>query len=254
MKIVHISDVHVGDSPWSRLETAAGAINALRPDVVVLSGDLTQAGRRREFAEAARFLALIESPVVGTPGNHDSPVYNVLARVFTPFERFDTLGMATSWQSADPPVEISTLNTARPIQARRDWSQGVYPRGAFAALADDHADAAWRIVAAHHPPVSMGGAQVRSDSRRGPESWDALGRARRTLLLCGHLHRFAVMRVPPLLQARMIVAPTLSSGRSRSAGHGFVEIDVRPDGLEVALHLLEGARYTPALRLNCPAA
>ncbi|MDX2235916.1 MAG: metallophosphoesterase [Hyphomonadaceae bacterium] len=251
MKIVHISDVHVGDSPWSRLEAAARAINALEPNVVVLSGDLTQSGASQEYAEAARFLALIESPIVGTPGNHDAPVRNVFARVLAPFERFAMLGLSTTWRSADPPVEITTVNTARPFQARPDWSQGVYPKGAFEPFLDDPAAGAWRIVAAHHPPISMGGAHVRSDSRRGVQSWDTLGRASRTLLLCGHLHGFSITRVPPTRRARMIVAPTMSSGRARSAGHGFVEIDVEPEGLDVTLHLMEAEAYVPALSVFC---
>jgi 3',5'-cyclic AMP phosphodiesterase CpdA len=250
MKIVHISDVHVGDSPWERLAAAAAAINALRPNVVVLSGDLTQTGRSREFREAAQFLALLESPVVGTPGNHDAPIFNIFERVLRPYERFAMLGLATDWKSVDPLVSISTLNTARAFQARRDWSQGVYPKDAFESFLQDAAPASWRVVAAHHPPVNLSGAHVNSDSVRGAESWTRLGQAKRTLLLCGHLHGFSVTRIPPLREARMIVAPTLSSGRSRSAGHGFVEIDLDGDGLNVALHLLDGDSYTRALEME----
>lgn len=250
MRLVHISDVHVGDSPRALLAEAAAAINALKPRVVVLSGDLTQSGSSAEYEEAAWFLGLFESPVVGTPGNHDAPVYNLLARVLSPFERFESLGLASSWKSLDPAVEIATLNTARAIQARADWSQGVYPEDAFESLLPDAERPSWRIVVAHHPPVSMSGALVRSDARRGARSWATLGRTRRTLLLCGHLHRFTIVHVPPLLDARMIVAPTLSCSRARRAGLGFVEMELSGPELGVRLHLHDGTAYAPALQVG----
>lgn len=249
MKLVHISDVHVGDSPRALLETAATAINALEPAVVVLSGDLTQSGSRREYVEAAWFLSLFSCPVVGAPGNHDAPVHNVVERLFQPYARFDALGVGKIWRHADPAVEIIALNTSRPIQARLDWSQGVYPEGAF--VDDDTVRGeAWRIVAAHHPPISFEGAHVRSDARRGAAAWMKLGSAARTLLLCGHLHRFTVVPVPPRNGAHLIVAPTLSSSRARRAGLGFVEIDFTGEEASIRLHLHNGAAYAPALEVG----
>lgn len=247
MRLVHISDVHVGDTPWSRLEAAADAINALAPAVIVLSGDLTQSGASREYAEAARFLALLDPPVIATPGNHDAPVRNGAERAVRPYRRFARLDLSMSWTSADPPVEITAINTARAIQARLDWSQGVYPRRGI-PLDDTHAG--WRILAAHHPPITIPGAHVRSDARRGARLWERLGRTSRTLLLCGHLHGFSVTRAPPEGRARLIVAPTLCSGRARSAGLGFVEIGLGVDAIDLRLHLMEAERYVPALDLS----
>lgn len=47
--LVHISDLHFGDADQARLNAALVAINAVAPDCVVMTGDLTQSGRQSEF-------------------------------------------------------------------------------------------------------------------------------------------------------------------------------------------------------------
>ena len=59
-----------------------------RADLLVFSGDITQRARRGQFASAAAFVRRLEADGVGDtlviPGNHDIPLYNVFARLFTP--------------------------------------------------------------------------------------------------------------------------------------------------------------------------
>ena len=74
-KLAHLSDIHCGGGHFvpELMERAIADINALDPDIVVCSGDLTTYGFKEEFAQAKRFLDRIvcESFVV-VPGNHDS--------------------------------------------------------------------------------------------------------------------------------------------------------------------------------------
>jgi 3',5'-cyclic AMP phosphodiesterase CpdA len=51
---------------------AIETINRMRPDVVVVAGDLTAAGYEDEYLEAAGIIAQIEPPKVIIPGNHDA--------------------------------------------------------------------------------------------------------------------------------------------------------------------------------------
>src|SRR3954468_21394318 len=73
--IAHVSDIHCGDPHFvpDLMERAIAEINAIEPDIVVCSGDLTTWGFKEEYAEAKRYLDRIacESFVV-IPGNHDS--------------------------------------------------------------------------------------------------------------------------------------------------------------------------------------
>ena len=74
VRIAQISDIHCGEPSFDAeaMEAAVKRINAMRPDVVVLAGDLTAAGYEWEFQEAAHWIEQIEGPKVIVPGNHDS--------------------------------------------------------------------------------------------------------------------------------------------------------------------------------------
>ncbi len=73
MKIVHISDVHFGfEHLKEKMEKAIKQINAIEPDVVVLTGDLTLWGIHSEFREAYETLSKLKTDVFVVPGNHDA--------------------------------------------------------------------------------------------------------------------------------------------------------------------------------------
>ena len=74
LRIAQISDIHCGELTFDAhlLESAIKRINAMRPDVVVIAGDMTASGYEWEFEDAARWLDEIEPPKVIIPGNHDS--------------------------------------------------------------------------------------------------------------------------------------------------------------------------------------
>src|SRR5436305_1997474 len=73
--IAHISDIHCGGGYFvpDLMERAIADINALEPDIVVCSGDLTTFGFKEEYAQAKRYLDRIDcESFVVVPGNHDS--------------------------------------------------------------------------------------------------------------------------------------------------------------------------------------
>src|SRR5215213_4331020 len=83
--IAHVSDIHFGRVD-ARVVTALGhAITALAPDLVVVSGDLTQRARAQQFREARQFLDRLPRPLLVVPGNHDVPLFNLAARFVDPF-------------------------------------------------------------------------------------------------------------------------------------------------------------------------
>jgi 3',5'-cyclic AMP phosphodiesterase CpdA len=73
--VAQISDFHVGDHYFrpELLEETISEVNALKPDVVIVGGDLTTLGLRVEYETARAYIKTIECPrVVVVPGNHDS--------------------------------------------------------------------------------------------------------------------------------------------------------------------------------------
>src|SRR5437763_1732590 len=73
--IAQMSDLHCGSPHFvpSLLERAIAEINEVRPDVVIVSGDLTSDGFRQEFQSARDYLDRVECErMIVIPGNHDS--------------------------------------------------------------------------------------------------------------------------------------------------------------------------------------
>ena len=73
--IVQLSDLHCGQQFFlpNLLERAIAETNELRPDVVVISGDLTSHGFKDEYALAREYLNEIDcESMVVIPGTHDS--------------------------------------------------------------------------------------------------------------------------------------------------------------------------------------
>jgi 3',5'-cyclic AMP phosphodiesterase CpdA len=93
-KLLHISDLHFGP-PY--VPEAGDAILAYAtadsPGAVIVTGDLTQRARVKQFVQAGAFLRQLEgrTRVVVVPGNHDIPLYRVWDRLFHPYRLFHSL-------------------------------------------------------------------------------------------------------------------------------------------------------------------
>src|SRR5688500_321214 len=86
--LAHISDLHFGTEDAS---VAAGLVAELRqvnPALVVVSGDLTQRARGKQFRAARAYLEQLPSPQLVVPGNHDVPLYDVVRRFLFPLTRY----------------------------------------------------------------------------------------------------------------------------------------------------------------------
>jgi 3',5'-cyclic AMP phosphodiesterase CpdA len=221
VSIVHISDLHFGEYEGRSFEAAIKAINAIRPDCVIVSGDVTHGGRRAQFAAAMKMFDRIAVPLVGCPGNHDAPVFSWHKRALSPFARFNNLQLANAWDSACGLVSVRAINSARGLQARWDWSQGVYDPAAFAAAQRSFAHGArWRIIACHHPPHAPPSVAMRLKTRRAREAIARLHGA--YTFLCGHVHarrEFTAFDRPDI---DVVTAPSLGSPRARGGGLGFL--------------------------------
>lgn len=247
LRVMHITDIHFGDADPRRLDAALESIANLKPDCIALTGDLTQAGRRREFLQAGSWLHAIKEPIVAAPGNHDTPVYFLPDRIFDPFGRYHELGLGDFWTGGDGLLAIASVNTARGIQMRKDWSQGAFDLEDVTeaqARLDAAAPTGWRFLACHHPPFTPTEALVESTTRRSERALKILRPASRTVVLCGHVHGFFLME-DPTTRIRIVAAPSLASSRERGAGAGFVIIDVTQDTLAIQRWRHEGAAFIP---------
>ena len=72
--IVHISDLHISELGFEEdvFIKAVAEINAINPDMIILTGDLTNNGYYSEFIQATKYLEMFDAPLFAVPGNHDA--------------------------------------------------------------------------------------------------------------------------------------------------------------------------------------
>mgnify|MGYP002653907479 CR=1 FL=1 len=126
LRLLHFTDVHFGVEHVAAVEATVAYAHEVKPDLIVVSGDITQKGYRREFAAAKAWLDRLPQPQITCPGNHDVPYYDLLGRIAYPWARFDKF-VGPHWRHGVtlPGMAVQSMSSARGLQARMNWSKGV---------------------------------------------------------------------------------------------------------------------------------
>lgn len=226
-KIVHLSDIHFGTVDYAVLERAVEKINEIAPDVVVVSGDLTQRAKSSEFIEARAFLDRLPQPQIVIPGNHDVPLYNVFDRFvrrLDKFQKYITDDLTPT--HIDDELAIIGINTARSMTikgGRINDEQVESIRSTLGGLKEGML----KIVVTHHP----------FDLPEGFDDEHVVGRAKMAMpliadcggdvFLAGHLHVSNIETTAKRYKlengrvALVIQAGTAASARVRGESHSF---------------------------------
>ena len=94
--LLQISDTHFGTEQPQVVEALVALAAQQRPDVVVLSGDITQRARPAQFLAAKAFVDRLGAPVLAIPGNHDIALFDLWARLTGPYARYGACLLYTS--------------------------------------------------------------------------------------------------------------------------------------------------------------
>jgi Icc protein len=234
MLLVHLSDLHCGAETFSpkMLATAIKEINALKPDVVIVTGDVTNSGLLDEYKLAARYIGKLRcGRVLVGSGNHDYE--------HTGFLLWDHFFPRPEMLVLDE-LLIAHLRTARPD---RDTGEVGYRQLVwFEEVLKKHKDK-FKIVALHHHLVPI------PDTGTRPNIVVDAGDALRTLImgkadlvLCGHKHRPWRLSVDGL---PIVHAGSVSSRRLRGFfANSYNIITVERGSLEVELKIVGGKKVS----------
>jgi len=188
--IFHISDVHFG--PPHLPAVSDGVIELIeerRPDVVVLSGDLTQRAKPVQFREAREFVDRIPVPTIVVPGNHDVPLFRFWERIFTPFGAYRKhFGTELEPTYRDDELLIVGINTA----FNWTWKDGritLHRLLEVGEVFEQIPESVFKVVVAHHhliPPPNFGTQRVLANAYEAIDLFSTCGV---DLILSGHLHQ-----------------------------------------------------------------
>lgn len=187
--LLHLSDPHFGTEEPPVVAALLRFAHELRPDVVVLSGDITQRARSAQFAAARRFCDALGAPHLLTlPGNHDIPLYNVAARLFAPYRGYKAcFGDELEPELDLPDALVIGVNTTRPERHK----DGVVSPRQIRRVADRLRQARpvqLRVVVTHQPACVLRPQDEKDRLHGGEEAVQAWARAGADLVLGGHIH------------------------------------------------------------------
>ncbi len=186
-RIVHISDLHYGRVRDGLDEILLEHVTALRPDLVAVSGDLTQRARHHQFEAARRFLDRLPAPHITVPGNHDVPLENLFIRFVTPFSRYKKyIDTELEPEHHDGEVSVVGVNSVNPY-AWQSGKIGAHTSARICAAFDNAPARPMRIVVLHHPLTLKPGSQKRP-TEGAAQALTTLADCGADIVLSGHLH------------------------------------------------------------------
>jgi 3',5'-cyclic AMP phosphodiesterase CpdA len=260
--IVHLSDIHFGRVDPRTISPLNETIGKIQPDLVAVSGDLTQRARSYQFKEARAFLDSLPKPQIVVPGNHDVPLHNIFTRFVNPlakYQRYITEDLRPFYH--DREIAVLGVSTARSFTikgGRINEEQVAWMRDRLCA-ADP---LTVKAVVTHHPFDLPEGHDERNLVGRSRMAMEKLAGCGADLFLAGHLHISHTTHSATRYRikghsALVVQAGTATSTRGRGEANSFNVIRVdrpliaverfewQPDYPEFTLVMTERFRHTP---------
>jgi 3',5'-cyclic AMP phosphodiesterase CpdA len=236
--LVHLSDLHFGRVDEALLGPLVQRVTEIQPDIVVVSGDLTQRARTQEFKQASRFLASLPSPQIVVPGNHDVPLHNIFTRFYQPldkFQRYITSELEPFY--ADAEIAIAGVNSARSLtikSGRINEQQIARIRERFCALEESII----KIIVTHHPFDLPDAYHERHLVGRAPQAMATFANCGVDILLAGHMHisnagNTAERYKMGNYSALVVQAGTATSTRIRDESNSFNVIKIQSSSIDI---------------------
>ena len=250
-RLVHLSDLHFGAHDEDLVEAVERQVNQLKPDLVVISGDFTQRAKTEQFKEACLFLEHLRDSgheVLGVPGNHDVPLYDVLRRFLSPLARYRRFIDESLCPFIElPGVAVLGINTARSLtfkDGRINKDQVQFIRETFARTPSDST----RILVTHHPLLALQvGEEIERAIGRQEMALDAVEESGVDMLLAGHNHHASSQDASDLVTRAggvlVVQAGTATSTRVREQEQSFNVIDISEGNVAITVHGWDGGTF-----------
>jgi 3',5'-cyclic AMP phosphodiesterase CpdA len=188
-RLLQISDTHFGTEQPEVMKALLALAHAEKPDVLVLSGDITQRASADQFSRARNFCDDLAIPrMLSLPGNHDIPLFNVFSRLFRPYGAY----LHAFGPELEPQLQTSALCLLG-VKTTRRWRHKngqVSDEQIERVCSQLHGATAQQLrIVVVHQPVHVLRTSDEHDRLRGWEAavraWAAAGA---DLVMGGHIH------------------------------------------------------------------
>ena len=231
--VLHLSDPHFGTEQAPVCDALALLARTLDPELVVLSGDVTQRARRPQFDAARAFVErLAPRAFLAIPGNHDIPLYDVATRALAPYRGYvRAFGSELEPEFESDDLLVCGLNTTRRWRHSDGELSGAQIERAARRFRRARAEQL-RIAVVHQPMAVIDPADVENLIHGAAPAARAWAEAGCDLVLGGHIHLpyvvpLAVRHAPMAREVWAVQAGTALSSRVR---------DGKPNSVNVIRH------------------
>jgi 3',5'-cyclic AMP phosphodiesterase CpdA len=223
--LLQVSDTHFGTEQPQVVEALVALAAQERPDVVVLSGDITQRARPAQFRAAKAFVDRLRAPVLAVPGNHDIALFDLWSRLTRPYARYAAMfGPDLEPVHATDDLLIIGVNTTRPWRHKNgEVSSAQIDRVAGRLAAAEPGQL--RVVVVHQP-VAVTQDRDRANLLRGhgaaTRAWSVAGA---DVVMGGHIHLpYTLVLQSSGRRLWVVQAGTAASSRTRAGVPNSVNI------------------------------
>lgn len=245
--IVHISDPHFGTEDSATAAKLIKSIDDIRPDVVVVSGDLTQRALNKQYKKAKSFLDNIPFPKLVIPGNHDIPLYNLFRRFTKPFAKYHRFISDEEYpEYQSDKIALIGVNSCTPFrsQSGRVKDEYIEHLKIYFAEIDKHKI---KGVVVHHNIIPFEGLKGSSVLVNAEKFLSEMNKCGVDLIFAGHLHKSLAMTYNETgikNNLLMLQAGTCMSHRIRKEKNTFLIIKTGPDKIDVNFRIYTNGEFS----------
>lgn len=223
--LLQISDTHFGTEQPHVVAALLALAARQRPQLVVLSGDITQRAWPAQFRAAKAFIDRLGAPFLAIPGNHDIPLFDLWTRLTRPYAHYaKVFGTDLEPAYSSPDLLVLGVNTTR-ASRHKNGEVCMAQIDRIAQRLSAASPRQLRVVVVHQP-MAVTAACDRRDLLRGHtaalRAWSAAGV---DLVLGGHIHLPFTQAQQGLARRLWVVqAGTAVSSRTRPGVPNSVHI------------------------------
>jgi 3',5'-cyclic AMP phosphodiesterase CpdA len=186
---LQVSDTHFGTERPVAMAALRQFCAELRPQLLLVTGDITQRARAHEFARARAFFDELQVPArLIVPGNHDIPLFDLATRAWRPYRAFERVfGAALEGEFERDDLLVIALNTTRRWRHSNGEVSAAQIERVSARLARA-APAQLKLVAVHQPVAAITHEDVANLLRGHDDAVRRWAEAGADAVVGGHIH------------------------------------------------------------------